>query len=227
MKYGFDKTTLMAVVLCGVVLTATAIQAQILSNGSFEFPSDWGNDPAHPGTEGFSAPKDVGDISITGWTVTSGSLAVGMFPNNVGVSAPPDGSKQFLDLTGWHDNTPYGGVIQSFSLPTTQQYEVSLALGSFANKQVAVNVNLDGATIWTPTFTPSADGWGSFTYTFSGVAGAHTLEVVGITSESGYWIGLDAVQVSPVPEPYEFGIVGVLVMLGLGVHRVFSRKQFA
>src|SRR5690349_7006660 len=97
-------------------------QTNLLVNGSFEigFPAL----PNHPGDNTESLA--VGSTEITGWTVINGEIAwINTVPVNAFGLAPTDGSK-LLDLTGYHDSVPYGGVSQTVATIQGLDYTPSI-----------------------------------------------------------------------------------------------------
>jgi Protein of unknown function (DUF642) len=108
-------------VLLAAVLTSSAASAALVTNGSFEsgaFSGDM-ND-----TMSLSPPS----TAMTGWTVTNGTLAWIGPTNTFGLAAQDGG--YFLDLTGYHDNIPYGGVTQSIATNIGSRYALTFYLGS-------------------------------------------------------------------------------------------------
>ncbi len=117
-------------------------QTNLLVNGSFEigFPAA----PNHPGDNTESLA--VGSTEITGWTVINGEIAWINTPNPFGV-APTDGSK-LLDLTGYHDSVPYGGVAQTVA--TFPGIAYTLAFDVLQNPAFGITSGVTG------TFGPNA-----------------------------------------------------------------------
>ena len=114
------RTCLLAAAVLGVGLPA---YSNLLQNGSFEsgnFVPDADD----------TMPLAVGATDMTGWTVQNASLAWIGPSNPFGLTASDGG--YFLDLSGYHDNAPYAGVLQAQSISTTigAQYRVSLDIGT-------------------------------------------------------------------------------------------------
>ena len=110
-----------ALVLAGAALSTPASAQNLLQNGSFELGTFVNN-----GTGTDSLP--TGSSALPGWTTNTAELAWLINGNNYGV-ATPYGS-YFLDLTGYHDTSPYGGVTQTLATTPGQTYHFSFSLGA-------------------------------------------------------------------------------------------------
>ena len=169
----------------------------------------------------------VGSTAITGWTTIGGELAVIQDTNSFGL-ATPFGDK-FLDLTGYHDSSPYGGVEQSIATVLGQSYQVSLYLGINATMgapgPVSVLVSAGGSSA-TLTANPmgSGDLWTLETFSFTASSASTLVSIQGDSTANGHYIGLDNVSIvgtSVVPEPASLVLVG----LGLGLLGVTGRAR--
>jgi hypothetical protein len=207
----------LAILTVGLVGVAVPSSANVIYNGSFEI----GNFvPAAPISDN-TMVLNVGATDMSGWTVVNASLAWIGPSNPFGLTAS-DGS-YFLDLSGYHDNAPYGGVAQTSILTTIgDQYQLSLDLGTsttYDTVPVSILVNAGSAST-TFTSTPSvANGWEMFTFDFIATSGITTLTLTGVVAgdQSQKYIGLDNVSVVPIPEPGTFALFagsGLLALVG-------------
>ena len=197
--------TLQAVLVMASLAAGGLAHANLLTNGSFELGTFI---PDPNDTQTFTA----GATTMTGWTT------VGNFVSRIGATNPfllsaQDGSF-FLDLTGYHTGTPFGGVTQTVATTPGQQYELSFYLGSYTARWGGPPVSiLASAGGTSQTFTDSASTrsstWTRETLAFT-ATGSSTL--ITLTGAAGVqYIGLDNVSLNPVPEPSTW------VMLLIGV----------
>ena len=200
-----------------VSLASTPVHAQI-QNGSFETGTFVNN-----GQGGDSLP--VGSTAIANWTTTNNELAWLVNGNVYGV-ATPYGS-YFLDLTGYHDSSPYGGVTQTIATSNGTSYHLSFSLGSYQGNsiyggQVGAMASAGGAS-QNFTFTPAAGSmgnqWGTFGFDFTATGSSTPITITGTSTQGGQYIGLDNVSVTPnapVPESSTTVSLGLLLALGMG-----------
>jgi hypothetical protein len=176
--------------LCAV----THAQANLLANGSFESPASTGA-PSLP----------LGSTALDNWVVTSAEIAqicAGCFSLTAS-----DGS-YFLDLAGYHDAVPYGGVQQSFSTVAAGSYSISFDVGA-RNGTSRVSVSAGSLTA-TGESTGVGLTWTRYTSTFTATGPTTTVTLTGLlASEGGTLIGLDNVVVVAVPEPTPVLMLGV------------------
>jgi len=114
----------------GSLLFATGnrlLGQELVVNGSFENTSS--TFVADPNGE-MSLP--VSSTAIPGWTVVSGETIWGSDGNIFGPNTPY--GSFFLDLTGYHDLAPYGGVTQTLPTVPGTDYRVSVSLGQYEPK---------------------------------------------------------------------------------------------
>ena len=109
------KSLSLACLIAAVVLVPTSAGAAAITNGSFEtgsFMADGNGANALPS----------GSTAIAGWLVTGGSGALAWIgsPNTFGLSASQ--GSFFLDLTGYNDSPPFGGVPQAIATTVGQTY---------------------------------------------------------------------------------------------------------
>jgi Protein of unknown function (DUF642) len=200
-----------------LLISARSAEANLITNGSFE------NGAFVDNTSQNTMDLAPGSTAMTGWTVTSANLAWIGPTNPFGLSAS-DGS-YFLDLSGYHDNKPYGGVAASTARATVigQQYDVSFALGSDRNYdtqspsiQVDVSGNPANGTFTAGTIADAVDRWQTFNFLFVATSASTTIEFDGVGADNQKYVGLDNVSVTAVPE-VSTAISGLLLLLPFGV----------
>ena len=171
--------------------------SELIVNGSFENVSN-----------SFAADafglmtQSAGATTIPGWTTLNAELAWVSNTNSFGAATPF--GEHSLELTGYHDGQPYGGVTQTIATTPGQHYRLSLALGSNADypgaggqKAVSVCLGSAGATlIMTPTNT-SGNQWSDLSFNFTANSTSTLVTIVGVISGGGVYLGLDNVSVTP------------------------------
>lgn len=152
-----------------------------------------------------------GSTVIPGWTTVDAELAWCGNANTFGARTPfGDG---FLELTGYHDHLPYGGVEQTITTTPGQRYRLSLSLGSNAEypgaggrKEVSVRCGeVTTSVAFDPAGTP-ANEWSTFGFTFVAASTTTPIRITGLNA-SGIYLAVD--QVSVVPDVAELRIVAV------------------
>lgn len=202
-------------VLAAVAATsiATAAQANLLTNGSFETPG--GN---------YAQIFTGGEPTGFGWSVTTGNVET---MGNSFWSPHPltayDGT-QLLDLVGVGTS---GGISQSFATTAGDVYEVTFAYannsGSGPSASAGVTV-VDGVTTLLSTLvthsTTTADSfnWTIADMTFVASGSSATLSFLDTSHLDGGGIYLDAVSVTDAPEPVSLAVFGV-GLAGVGLIR--------
>jgi hypothetical protein len=206
---------------CAALLAATAASsaasaAPIVTNGSFEETANFVAD----GNNTMSLL--AGSTAMAGWTVTNGTLAWIGPTNPFGLTAQSGG--YFLDLTGYHDNVPYGGVSQSIATTIGGQYALSFYLGSSAQYGVPDSI-VATADSTTGTFTSSNpttnNVWQLETLLFIATSTSTVISLVG--NSGNQYIGLDNVAVTAVPEPSTWALM-ILGFMGVGL-MAYRRKN--
>lgn len=209
----------------GLLCSISAAKGNLILNGSFEsggFVDNTGQDTMN------LAP---GSTAITGWTVTSAYLAwIG--PSNPFQLSASDGS-YFLDLSGYHDNQPYGGVAASTAVATAigQQYNVAFDLGSDVgydtvppSVQISLNGNPATGTFVAGPVANAHNRWETFNFTFTATSASTIIAFNGVGADNQKYIGLDNVIVSPIPEPTTM-IAGALLLLPFGASTLRNLRR--
>ena len=185
----------------------SAAGAQTVTNGSFETGPAVGN--------GGFATLGTGDTSITGWTVTSGTVD---YLNNY---FPAQDGTHSVDLSG---NGP-GTLSQVISgLTAGNAYNVSFFLGgNFEGPPPAKTLNVSaGAATQGFTYTGPAGGFSGYTrynFRFTALAPTTTLSFASTTG-TPYGPVLDNVAIAAVPEPASWALmIGGFGLVGYAMRR--------
>jgi hypothetical protein len=202
-----------AVILC-ITWTSVCSAANLVVNGSFEtagyaFGGDGGADLAPPSS------------AITGWTVITNHVAPLQTGNAYSV-VPQDGNIS-LDLQGYSDSAPFGGVQQVLTTSAGQPYDMTFWIGV----QNSVSIGLGPASItaaagsvsqqFTNTLTGVGNQWQQFHLSFTATGTSTTISLSGVSSAGGAYVGLDNVAVNAVPEPatmilWALGAIGIAIL---------------
>ncbi len=226
--YNYVGIAPVAVLLGVALLMAMPIQGSVLINGSFESPES-----------DITPSLPVGSTYLDGWTVIGAEIALCVECADFGSAGGGSASDglQSLDLTGYHDGLPYGGVQQVFATVPGQAYSVSFDVGARqGTSTVQLFVGTPGnGVIWpfehtalTASGSATSDGtevvWkrSSTSFVASELSTAIALTGHG-ASWGGIFIGLDNVVVNPVPEPV--GTWVVLGVAGVAVTAVRRRRR--
>jgi len=198
--------TRLAIMALVCVAAASPASANLLSNGSFETGNFVGNADN-------AMVLNPGDTAMTGWTVINGDLAWIGPANPFGLSAV-NGS-YFLDLTGYSDNLPFGGVTQSIATILGANYSLTFALGGSTAYGVPNSLTACAGATCSP-FLINATGtndWATETLNFVGTGNPMAISLTGLAGSK--YIGLDNVSVDllstdprSVPEPLTMSIFG-------------------
>lgn len=183
-------------ILAGGVLCAAPANGQLV-NGSFEQGNFTGVNMAsnHDTTQLFN-----GDTNITGWTAVNELSWDG---DDTTFHVVPSDGRRFLDLTGYHDSQPEGGVQQILTLVPGASYTLGLDVGynaMYPSPTVnGVTVSITEAGI-NQTFDNDGTGsgalidstfWKHYTFNFTPTAATNTLLLQSSAGSSGAFIGLD------------------------------------
>jgi hypothetical protein len=211
--------TVIALATAAGLTEAPAMAANLITNGSFE------------DTAGFAPPADdtmslgSGATTMTGWTVVSDFLSwIG--PTNPFSLSASDGD-YFLDLTDYQGGAPFGGVQQSVTTISGNNYRLSFDLGSSViHGYGSIDVSAGGlATTFTSSIPFAANAWETKTFDFLATSGSTTLSLIG--SSGSHYIGLDNLVLTdlgpanPVPEPATWA----LLVAGFGMTGAVMRRQ--
>jgi len=187
-------TFVLAAALLGIGLPS---HANLLTNGSFELGTFV---PDANGTMDLA----VGATDMTGWTVQNAKLAwIG--PSNPFYLTASEGG-YFLDLSGYHDNTPYGGVLQSQTIATTigTPYRLTFDIGTdplYDTAPVSVQVTAGSASAIFTSTPLNPNQWQSFNLDFIATSANTSISLVGQAGTNEKYIGLDNVNLMIIPEP--------------------------
>jgi hypothetical protein len=208
-------------------LCVLPVQADSIINGDFSEP----NAATLPNDGSVYKFIYAGDPSLTGWTVTNGSVATIVVAATFGAPSP-SGNPQDLDL----DGNSAGTISQSFATTPGASYTLSF---NYYNDPTgdsipaAATVSVSGSNLASQIIThgDSAVGdlyYSSFSGDFTANSSSATLTFASNDSASSAGgIVLDAVSVSPavatVPLPSTLGLSAVC-MLGIGTARLLRSK---
>jgi hypothetical protein len=140
-----------------------------------------------------------GSTAIPGWTTTDAELAWGLNGNAFGPSTRFGSA--FLDLTGYHDRPPYGGITQVLATIPQERYRLSFSVGSDEDRAayrgpMSLEVTA-GTTSQSFDFLPTGAGsqWSTFALEFVADSPSTPLTLKGTTSAGGAYLGLDKISV--------------------------------
>lgn len=218
-------TTLLIALLA---LTSWQARASLITNGSFEDTSK-----TFVGDANHTDNLPSGSMQIPGWTTINGTFTAWIENGNPWNISASNGSF-FLDLTGYADSVKYGGVSQSFATTPGASYVVTFDLGYGGNSglfggpaKVTVSAGGTSQVFTSGSGTPNPAVWDSETFGFMANSAMTTLDIVGLSSAGGDYIGLDNVDVElgtapPVPEIGTFG----LVLTGIAFMGDLARRRY-
>lgn len=176
-----------------------AFGQNLVVNGSFENSSTFVPD----GSSIMSIQP--GSAALTGWTVVNAEIAWGKDTNPY-VPGAAHGN-YFLDLTGYHDFVPFGGIAQAIATVPGETYTLSFALGTHQGNPVyhgpvQVGVTAGGVSRSFISDPPTGGvSWEKFSLSFVAEASTTAIRFVG---EAGgpnrSYIGLDNIWLQLGPE---------------------------
>jgi len=160
--------------------TSVAHAATLLTNGSFETPVV---------PVGSFTLFNTGSTGITGWTVV-GPAGTAVAPVSTtfsqnGVAFPAQDGAQWLDLTGFNDNTTEG-LSQAVATIVGDRYQLSYFIGNTTGGGIfgstsTVNVSINGVQTFSDTnstVSPTTQNWQQFTHTFVATGASTTLAFI-------------------------------------------------
>jgi hypothetical protein len=185
---------------CSLALSA---QASLINNGSFE-------NPVSPNTPAL----DTGSTYLDEWTVFKSQIAhvrTADFP----FLLPQQGTLS-LDLTGYNDEAPYGGVMQTITTVPGYLYTLTFHIAA-RNGQTTLRVTAGNLNENVSVTAAQDQVWQLVSRQFIALSPTTNVQFVGVSASSAStYIGLDNVSVDEigpgVPEPESVA----LVLLGLG-----------
>jgi hypothetical protein len=200
---GFMKIKFVPVLLA-LALRLHPVQADLLVNGGFEATTN--------GTTLSYISLGAGSTEIPGWTTTNAEITWDGPLLGISPALTAAQGSDFLDLTGTHDHSPYGGVFQTMTTTTGQEYQVSFEVGSdkyydtvYTGAFVApvVAVSLNGIVTFSATnnFPNLTNYWQTWSFYFTADTASTTLMLTATTSSRVAYIGLDNVMVTPGSTP--------------------------
>jgi hypothetical protein len=233
----FRTKAAMPFLLCGLALVVSAsfAHAAPILNGSFEMPIV----PANSFTL-FTVGSPMGSPTLTDWSVVGPSgthvaIVSGTFSQAM-VSFPAQEGAQWLDLTGFNDNSTEG-VAQSVATTVGNVYQLSYFVGNTTGgggifgTTSTVNVLVNGALTFSDTnstVSPTIQNWQQFTHSFTATTSSTTLSFLNGDPALDNDNGLDNVVLtdlgpaqSTVPEPTSLALLAS-GLLGLGM---FGRRH--
>lgn len=202
-------------VLCGLLVGAPAVHANLLANGSFESGNfvNQGND---------TMSLAAGSAVISGWKVITDMTAWIGPSNPFGLSAS-DGS-YFLDLTNYQTGAPFAGLTQVITTSPGAIYALSFDLGgsTFWGRPDAIMASAAGTSAtFTTSLTGTNNDWYRESMQFVATSTSTTIQFQGVTGSQ--YIGLDNASVdfispAPVPEPgtWALMVAGLVSLAAVG-----------
>ncbi|MBM3878450.1 MAG: DUF642 domain-containing protein [Verrucomicrobia bacterium] len=179
---------------------------ELIVNGSFE---NTAGTFVPDGAVLMSLP--AGSSAIPGWRSINAELVWVDNANSFGAVTPH--GKFSLELTGYHDRQPYGGVAQTIATLPGENYRLSFSLGSDQDRTLFLGPMSVAATAGAVsrefTFTPTGLGvqWGAFTLDFTASSSTTPISILGTRSAGGGYLGLD--NVSVVLQAFELRITSI------------------
>ncbi len=187
-------------ILIALAFRIQPVHADLLVNGGFEAVTN--------GAALGYISLSPGSTKIPGWTTTNAEITWDGPELGISPALTAAQGSDFLDLTGVHDASPYGGVFQTMTTTIGQEYQVSFEVGSdkyydsvytgtFVAPEVAVSLNGVVAFSATNNFPNLTNYWQTWSFYFTADTASSTLMLTATTSSRVAYIGLDNVMVTP------------------------------
>ncbi len=173
------------------VWAATLVANGSFESGSFTFGGDGGADLAPSST------------AISGWTIFTNHIAPLRTGNAYGIVA--EEGDVSLDLQGYSDSSPFGGLQQTINTVAGEGYELSFWVGVDNDSSIAVGpatvtaIAGSASQQFTNTLTGQGNQWEQFQLDFTAAGSSTVISLVGTSTAGGAYIGLDNVVVVAVP----------------------------
>ncbi|MFZ5448475.1 MAG: DUF642 domain-containing protein [Thermodesulfobacteriota bacterium] len=216
------KKVFLALIFLSVIMASgfygQPAQANLLVNGSFEDPT--GFEPVDNGQNNFMSLPE-GSTTLTGWQVIDAEIA--WLGANYGLTAFH--GDYWLDLTGFHDSLPFGGVQQTINTVFGQSYVLEFDLGNLIAYGPSAAITVSAGSTSQDFFNTSiTDSWKHFAMPFTAGPGSTLISLMGIevAGQNCRYIALDNVTVTVVPLPPTALLLGASL---LRLARYARRRQ--
>ena len=186
----------LAAVALALAAAPQAGAATLIVNGGFEDATGFVAD----GVGGMWL--GAGSTAIPGWTVIASDVTW-FGPNPYGISGS-GGSTRFLDLSGYTEGGPFGGVRQTVATAIGATYRLTFDLGShfMYGLPVEIRTAVGGVSQTFSSAVIAANAWEAKTYDFTATSTSTVIDLVGMNRLN--YIGLDnvaLVRTSAEPDP--------------------------
>lgn len=199
-----------------LLLASAAAGANQVANGSFEDPVIAA--ASFQNIAGGSEPPGFG------WSVVFNNVDL-ISTGVLGITGPMAAGSQALDLVGFGTG---GAIAQSFATTAGTTYGLQF---SYANNPIvtgtasaSVQVTAGPATLLSTTVTHDTStagnlAWTTYSATFTATGSTATLRFDNTIGGGNGGVFLDAISVTPVPEPTTWGMWLAGLAIGAGVQR--------
>jgi hypothetical protein len=211
---------ILSILILGIFSSPSS--ANLLTNGSFEDTTNFVNE----GNDTYSPV--VGSTAITGWTVFNNIVSWIGPTNPFGVTASPGGGNYFLDLSGYHNGDPSGGVQQTIATTIGASYLLTFYLGSDPAYGIPDGLLATAGSASQSFATTGIDpnNWEFEQLAFTATSSSTTISLLGNLGQN--YVGLDDVSVvqtsvGSVPEPSTWAMM-ILGFAGVGF-MAYRRKS--
>ncbi len=208
-----------SLILTLVVTGSSVVNADLIFNGSFEFP-------AVP--NGSFTNFGAGSTAITGWTVVGvdSSIVSATFMQG-GVTFQAQAGIQWADMAGVTSNSSSSGLRQLVTTVPGQEYLLEFYVGSATASPfffpATVDLSIDGGarvSYFNPTGPANTLDWKHFSVPFTAVGVMTSLTFFNGSASNNFISPLDNVTLTAsVPESPALPLLGIANVLGLASHR--------